>query len=115
MFDYIMPEVTARKYRSGNEKTGGVDYRLEAVDRSDFTWPQSFSVVPVANREDRRREVEVQAFLADDYQTGPIVALVLIGPEGEANTMLSPKEARYLAMRLITAADEAYRLGTPNL
>lgn len=101
----------ATKTRPSN-LNGGVDYRIDATERSYEDFSASVYAIPSRESDEfRSRCVEVQAYLPSRSGGGfgsvAVVAIVLHSGFGLADLMLSPNEAREVAIALIQSAAEA--------
>ena len=112
--------MTVRRYPP-TSPTSGEDSRVTTTDRIDqqfhqsfASWPDRKTAVYRTDTSNEPREVEVQAFVPDTTGMSPgnvvVIALVQRGPTGQGDTLLSPQEARDIALALLRSADDADRI-----
>jgi hypothetical protein len=95
--------------RRTNYVTSGDDYRLRAEGTEWRLCHQHFYAALTGQPTAILPTIEVQAFTPSN-EHGVIVSLGMMGPGGQADTMLSIDEARDVALMLLRAADDAERI-----
>lgn len=108
--------MAVRRHPTTNPTLACGSVRIDTIDRASHDFHQSFYMSSGSQRTGSKREVEVQAFRPDTRGggTGPVsvVALVIHGPGGMADVMLSSAEARDVAIVLLAAAADADRIAS---